>query len=256
MSRGITNPFTYGPLAGPIPTSDLDSSYSIVYGAMNDSSNGFVYFLSDTGTANNLIVTYPASIIPSSYSAGMALVVQPAFNNTGPTVINVNGLGNQVISTKSAATSFAGGEIQASKAIYIVYDGTRFRLMSYCCLTRVFASTTGNITLNCSGYDSVSVVISWTASVTTFLTLNNVAAGTPVNIAVINSSAFTNNFGVGVTDPAGATYTAVSFVRGQTASGTVSGGVTVSLISSIGIAAGQTLTLNGVANSSGNLYFS
>jgi len=75
----------------------------------------------DTGTANNLsIVLSPA---PDAYRDGMAVWVQPANNNTGPAVINVNGLGNKNIIRRGGAV-LVSGDLPASYKSLLVYNGS------------------------------------------------------------------------------------------------------------------------------------
>ena len=78
-------------------------------------------FAVDTSsTANTLTITLPIS--PGSFIEGETIVVKPANTNTGPSTINVNGLGALAIYTASGALS--GGELTAGSYYELAYNSS------------------------------------------------------------------------------------------------------------------------------------
>lgn len=80
------------------------------------------------GTANALTLTLSPSA--QSYQTGMALKIFIFSSNTGPTVINVDGLGNKDIYKVSSGSLVAlvSGDLVNGAWYEIIYDGTRFVL--------------------------------------------------------------------------------------------------------------------------------
>ncbi len=79
-----------------------------------------------TGSANNYILTPTPAII--AYSAGQAFNIKINATNTGPTTINISGLGTKSI-VKLATIALTGNELIAGQIYRIVYDGTNFQYL-------------------------------------------------------------------------------------------------------------------------------
>src|ERR1039457_4213252 len=79
----------------------------------------------DTGTVNSIVCTAPNV---TAYSNGMVAYVIPAAGNTGPAVINLNGLGGKAI-TKNGPVPLSGGELRVSVVTHLQYDGMRFHIL-------------------------------------------------------------------------------------------------------------------------------
>jgi hypothetical protein len=79
----------------------------------------------DTGTAN----AYACALSPAplAYYKYFVVVIQIANTNTGPSVINVNGLGNKPI-VRADGTALQGNEMAAGNIFALIYDGTSFRI--------------------------------------------------------------------------------------------------------------------------------
>src|ERR1017187_1304544 len=71
----------------------------------------------DTGSANTVVCTVPNV---TAYTNGMVAYVIPAAGNTGPTVINLNGLVGKAI-TKNGRAALTGGELRASVVTHLQY---------------------------------------------------------------------------------------------------------------------------------------
>lgn len=83
-------------------------------------------FGSDTGTANNIILTL--SPVPREYKAGMCVRPKIAFDVTGPTQINVNGLG-WVPVVRPDGRPLVDGDMVKNMLPELVFDGSSFQLI-------------------------------------------------------------------------------------------------------------------------------
>lgn len=106
----------------------LDADFTAVLNALNNPTTPSNYLI-DTGTANNYVVTFPAGLVPGSYTAGLQVQMLVANSNTGASTINVNGLGVKNI-TRSGATAVNGGDLLAGAVVSLQYDGTQFQIQS------------------------------------------------------------------------------------------------------------------------------
>ena len=86
--RPFTYPITFGTAVGTEPMSALDTQFAAVGSIVNDSAIGYNNYASDTGSANNYVLTLASA--PSAYLAGMTVAFLPGNSNTGPSTINVN----------------------------------------------------------------------------------------------------------------------------------------------------------------------
>lgn len=111
---------------GNLAASLLDTMWQTLWNVLNDSSNGFAILATDTGTVNNYAVTNLSPAI--AYRQGMLQAFLTANTNTATAQINVDGLGNVAI-TSNAGTALAGGEISTTRPNFLLYDGTKFRLL-------------------------------------------------------------------------------------------------------------------------------
>jgi hypothetical protein len=85
------------------------------------------YGNADSGTANNYIFTSPTPGI-TAYSAGLLLMAKIANAPTGPSLINVAGLGFIPI-TRGDLTAIQTGDMKANQIVLLLCDGTRFQLV-------------------------------------------------------------------------------------------------------------------------------
>lgn len=81
-----------------------------------------------TGTANTYSVTVPFAL--TSYQAGLSVNALIMIANTGPSTLNVNGIGQATIK-RADGTNLVQGDIRASSLSNFIYDGTAFRLTSF-----------------------------------------------------------------------------------------------------------------------------
>lgn len=95
------------------------------YGAVNQ--NGAAIFAVDSGAANAYVVTL--SPVPQAYATGMVVNFRATNANTGTSTINVNGLGLRTIK-RDSGVDLLRGDIRASQAVSLIYDGTNFQMAS------------------------------------------------------------------------------------------------------------------------------
>lgn len=98
------------------------------YAAASQITDGaLVYGGTATGTANALAVTLTPAI--TAYVTGQTIVFKAsASTNTGAATIDVNSLGTKAI--QKAGKALVAGDIIASMAYAVIYDGTQFQLLS------------------------------------------------------------------------------------------------------------------------------
>lgn len=113
----MTLPITFGPLAGPIPTSDLDTNFAAV-GAMG------VIYCSATGTNTLALTAIGNQAVANAYAQGFKAQFVAANSNTGATSANVNTLGALGVykDTVLGPVVCAGGEIISGCAYQLWYD--------------------------------------------------------------------------------------------------------------------------------------
>jgi hypothetical protein len=87
----------------------------------------FVNYAPDSGAVNAMIVTLDPAL--EGYHAGLPLRVVVAVTNTGPTTINVNGLGTRAV-RRGDNTELQAGDIRAGMIANIVDTGTVFQLQN------------------------------------------------------------------------------------------------------------------------------
>lgn len=121
FSGGFTTTLTVG-----ANTSVTLPSAGTITNTINVLNNSMSYAV-DAGAADAYSVTLsPAA---ASYVAGMQVIMKAANANTGPSTINVNGLGVQNIKLASAADP-AANDILANGVYILIYDGTNFQLIN------------------------------------------------------------------------------------------------------------------------------
>jgi len=87
----------------------------------------FNFYAVDTGVPDALTISFTPAL--NTYSAGLVFFVRANNTNTGPSTLNVNGVGAVPIKKNSTAALIAGDILD--DAIYIlVHDGTNFQLLN------------------------------------------------------------------------------------------------------------------------------
>lgn len=133
-------PFISETLTQKISQATADARYGQITAIQNSAYN----FANDTsGSANT--ITASLTPAPLGYTKGMPVTISIANTNTGPTNINLNGLGNVPVIYKGAALS--GGEVVATQNSIFTHDGTSFELNSPSGTTTSPLFSTGDVKL-------------------------------------------------------------------------------------------------------------
>ena len=125
MPRPITYPNIFGQLQGTVSASLLDQNWQTTASAINDSAAGWMNLGTDTGSTNAVVVTLNPP--PSAYTPGFAMMLLPLNFNTGPTSINVNGLGNVQI-LKNDGSALTPQTLIPGHTLAIVFGTSSFRM--------------------------------------------------------------------------------------------------------------------------------
>lgn len=180
-------------LAGTPPPwslTTMDQNDITQYAALNDASLGYVNgVLADTGTINNYAVAVSIGLQPSAYNPGMTVFFKPNNTNNGPSSISVFPLGSVPILT-SAGNALQVGELIANQVVGLVYSNIApvgFRLITPIYLATGFTYTVPtNPTIECAGYNGVSILIIMQGNATSGVALNHLADGVPVSVVFWN----------------------------------------------------------------------
>lgn len=89
-------------------------------------NQGRVTYVTDTGSADAYVVSLAKA--PSSYVAGLSIVMKAANTNTGASTVNVNSLGVKSIKRYNG-DDLVANDIVTGALIHLVYDGTNFRIV-------------------------------------------------------------------------------------------------------------------------------
>lgn len=181
----ITPTYTFDTATGNIPLSQLDANFNQLATFLNNPNN-YANYLVDSGTANTYVVAFATGDAPTSYIAGLTLVIKITNTNTGAATLNVNSLGAKNI-TKRGASALVGGDLQASSVMVLVYDGTQFQI-----ITNVASPSGSNTQLqfNNNGSFGGSTSLTWdgTTLSANALALTNVLSPTYGGTGVNNGS--------------------------------------------------------------------
>lgn len=129
MGKPVSGLNVFQNQAGPIPLSQLDTNFTTVTSAQNDTATYSNYFADASGAPNQITVTVSAPLT-FAYTTGILLQVRLANTNTSTTVnINVNTLGNKLVILNDG-TAPPVGALTAASILDLIYDGTSFRVMS------------------------------------------------------------------------------------------------------------------------------
>lgn len=122
------------PPSNPIWTVDqvVDSQLLTLYGGV------------DVGSANTYVLNFTANF--TSYSDGIVIYWIPANTNTGPSTINVNGLGPVAILNQDGS-ALTSGQLAANQVASMMYKGTGFLLLG----SGLYSNSSGSFTATVVG---------------------------------------------------------------------------------------------------------
>lgn len=152
----------------------------------------------DTGIANAYVLDFTANF--TSYTDGIVIYWLPSHTNTGPSTINVNGLGPVPITNQDGSALYQG-QLQANQVALIVYRSTGFTLVATALLPLINTEN-GNYTFALS--DANNIVMQTTDDTTIFYTIPpdataNFAVGTSIQVIAAGDGGIVIQAGVGVT---------------------------------------------------------
>lgn len=114
---------------GAAPKSEGDDNIRAIKKGLKNSFVGFAGAILvtgiDGGAANAYTMTPPEALL--AYTARMFAVFVPTADNTGPSTLNISGLGAKEI-VSVAGVPLAAGDLTAGRFYTAFYDGTKFRL--------------------------------------------------------------------------------------------------------------------------------
>lgn len=148
-------------------------------GAQTDSYN---YVGSTGGTST----AYTATLTPAiaTYTAGLRINLRISnATNTGPSTLNVNGLGVKTIQLNDGS-HIKAGDLANGNIVHLVYDGTNFKLLNPASSTKYYALDTGAANAYVASIGSVPL-----------------SAGLEVHLKIVNANTgdSTLNVGAGAT---------------------------------------------------------
>jgi hypothetical protein len=114
--------------------------------------------------------TITAAMVPAltSYSAGQMFYFVAAGDNTGAVTINIDSLGAKAV-TRDGSVALAAGDIKSGEVVVVVYDGTRFQVVSQLnsAGNATFANVSITSALNVGGVATFSAGTAAAPSITT-----------------------------------------------------------------------------------------
>jgi microcystin-dependent protein len=123
----FTYPVIFGTLSGQVSASTIDQDFNKVGSIVTDSACGWVNYGVDTGSINTYVVTLnpPAA----EYANGFYLAFSPLATNTGPSSINVNGLGSVQIQ-ESNGSALLPQRLIVGTVYEMIFVNNSFRIMA------------------------------------------------------------------------------------------------------------------------------
>lgn len=105
----------------------LSAPESFDYATVSQVQDSSLQYLTSVSGVNT--ITAAASVPPTAYVAGQTFRFVAPNTNSGAVTLNVNGLGAKAV-TKFGLTALIAYDIQAGSVVTVVYDGTRFQLVT------------------------------------------------------------------------------------------------------------------------------
>lgn len=114
-----------------IPLSQLDADFTSLVNAMNDLANSNNFAI-DSGTANAIVLNFPAGITTNSLTTGLSLEFQCSNDNTGAATlllqVNSSSIGTAKNIINEDGTALTGAELRSGGIYSVIYNGTSWVL--------------------------------------------------------------------------------------------------------------------------------
>ena len=146
-----------------------------------------------TTAGSAAVQTVAFSPAPRVLRAGMLFTIKSGFTNTGAFTLNPNAIGAIAVKRGPTLADPMAGDIQASDIMELLYDGTRFILLSSTAdgsSLGAWSTVASAATTNIGAVNSQNVVISGTTTITAF---DTVADGIVRNVRFSGALTLTHN---------------------------------------------------------------
>jgi hypothetical protein len=157
------------------------------------------YYGTDTTDTQNYVISVASDF---RLTTGVVVWVLPTNGNSGgPPTLNVNGTGVKPVVNR-ANVALLANEVGPGKLFGAVYDGTSYRIITP--LARVYSGANpGQPVIECAGFDSVNIKVSYSVSTSSLITLAHLGYGIPASIYVYNGYTAAQTYQIQATNPAG-----------------------------------------------------
>lgn len=119
----------------------IEAGFDKLPDALPLNQNRVTYAGTDSGAANGYAIDLTQA--PAEYVEGLSVTFRPANSNTGPSTLNVNGLGVKAI-LRWDGNPLQAGDLLASSMADLRYDGLAFRLTNPAGVVTIAAQTAAN----------------------------------------------------------------------------------------------------------------
>lgn len=160
------------------------------------------FFGTDTTNTTNYVVSVGSNFV---LVPGVSVLVVPTNGAGNNPTLNVNGSGVINIVNR-AGVQPSNGELPSNVLFGVTYDGTSWRLFTpifRALYITIAAGAGGAVTVECAGYDGVSVYGSSASANGIGVTLSHLTPGVPVSVDVVNTYASATGYWINATNPNG-----------------------------------------------------
>jgi len=124
-------PYSFASQTSTIPLSYLDTDFGALVTDLNDLNN-YSNYVADTGSANVIVLNYPAGISTSTIATGCQLQFVVAATNTGATTVTVQVNGTTILAATAlileSGSALSSGTLVAGSIYGIIYNGSKWVL--------------------------------------------------------------------------------------------------------------------------------
>ena len=153
-------------------------------------------YAQDVGSANAIVASVTPT--PTAYRAGMGIRIKIANANTGPTTVNLNGLG-AVALTRADGTPLQENDLYVGMIADILHDGDKFQL----------ANSTGLTALRSIG-NGVDI---YQGKIGGVHSIRSLVAGANITLTLVESPADSGEYAISIAGPSGGSGGGVSIVN-------------------------------------------
>jgi hypothetical protein len=172
------------------------------------------YYGADTTNSVAYAVTVASDFVLNS---GVVVWVTPSLTCAANPTLSVNGTAAKPIVNR-ANIALSSQDILANKTFGAMYDGTSWRVITP--VNRWYNATNpANPTIECAGYDAVTVCAVYTSATGAGITLAHLGYGVPVTIDICNNTGAAMSYYVNGTGVAGTAFAGTYWIWANTLAG-------------------------------------